>query len=73
MLAEWRSFQLSLEGRAEGPLPIRIRVTPAERHEVTSSLPLTTTGARLPQVQLGSLFYVHIKPDYWGGFCLHTA
>ena len=33
VLAEWRSFQLSLEGRAGGPLPIRIRVTPAERLE----------------------------------------
>ena len=35
VLVEWRSFQSSLEGRAGGPLPTRIRVTPAERHEVT--------------------------------------
>ena len=36
VLAEWKSFQSLLEGRAGGPLPIRVRVSPSERHEVTA-------------------------------------
>ena len=44
VLAEWRSFQSSLEGRAGGPPPSRIRMTPAERHEVTEEQ-IATHGA----------------------------
>ena len=77
VLAEWRSFQSPLEGRAggplRGPLPTRIRVTPAERHEVTEEQIATCTHSAFMASKARSAdtarSYLRLWREVVGPFC----
>ena len=62
---------MSLEGRAEGPLPIRIRVTPAERHEVTEEQIATHSAFMASKARSADTArsYLRLWREVVGPFC----
>ena len=71
VLAEWKSFQSSLEGQAGGPLPIRIRVAPAERHEVTEEQIATHSAFMASKARSADTArsYLRLWREVVGPFC----
>jgi hypothetical protein len=71
VLAEWRSFQSSLEGRAGGPPPNRIRVASAGRHEVTEEQMATHCAFMASKARSADTAksYQRLWRDVVGPFC----